>query len=124
MRLFLLSVGRTCHDSVSWAIVDNFVHAVVCGLTWLTVEYCLDGRTLAECMPRTLLACAAGSLIDADHFWAAVSLSIKVIDHTKRACCPCRQLILYSIAPRLDLFVRCRRPRICASGRCCTRWSL
>ena len=70
--------ARSSHGTVFKAILDNSVHAIVAGWTWLNVVLLLKESFSAVRVIEVACCAFMGSVIDLDHFIAAGSLSMRV----------------------------------------------
>jgi hypothetical protein len=77
-RLLLFANGR-------WqaAIIDNAIHASIAGIAWLAVN---GDRIMWRTITQGIVCAFMSSVIDADHFIAASSLSLEVAIKTSWLC--------------------------------------
>ncbi len=70
--------ASTSQNSIVWAVVDNAAHALCAVVTVYIFLVELRQQTLWSSLSDLVVAAAAGSLIDLDHFAAAFSFELEV----------------------------------------------
>eukprot|EP01041_Mallomonas_annulata_P003742 gene3741-7427_t len=107
------------------AIIDNLGHSIIAGLLWENSCVCLDlirkyfSKNLSDDNPyyhilshnktEILISCLAGSLLDADHFISAKSLSLYSATHLLKRPFGHAVLFPFTISLGIGLILRSRR---------------